>query len=241
MGADSEKHGEHPHQDMDLRKELNRSESERRRLESVIGDLENRLNTVIRNVSEIIYMLDSNGLITFINDGVERIGFSPKELIGINIFELVHPQDRARAFYRINERRRGERSTREYEVRFVTKDNASGHIDTAKRSPLLKVTAEGQYRFSDGDALSFVGTVGVASPDECAVRPSGIITPGSDHELGTTSMVPICASCKDIRNRKGEWERIESFLGRACGMTFTHTICPVCTRKLYPEIEHPDE
>ncbi len=241
MGAGSANNEKGAVWEKDLRRALEQSELERRRLESVLKDLENRLNTVISNVSEIIYMLDSNGLITFINDGVERIGFSPKELIGINIFELVHPQDRARAFYRINERRRGERSTREYEIRFVTKENAPGQSDTAKRSPLLKVTAEGQYRFSDGESLNFVGTVGVASPEECADRPSGIITPGSDHQLDTTSMVPICASCKEIRNRKGEWERIESFLHRACGMTFTHTICPVCTRKLYPEIENTDE
>ena len=56
-----------------------------------------------------------------------------------------------------------------------------------------------------------------------------------------TGLLPICASCKRIRNREGEWERLESYLGSRSEMSFTHSICPVCARELYPDIELTDE
>ena len=48
-------------------------------------------------------------------------------------------------------------------------------------------------------------------------------------------LVPICASCKNIRNDKGYWERIESYVAKHTDATFTHGICPECAKKLYPD------
>lgn len=54
-------------------------------------------------------------------------------------------------------------------------------------------------------------------------------------------LLPICASCKRIRNREGSWERLESYLGARSEVSFTHSICPTCARELYPEIELKEE
>lgn len=48
-------------------------------------------------------------------------------------------------------------------------------------------------------------------------------------------LLPICASCKSIRNDKGYWERIESYIAKHSDAEFTHSICPGCKKKLYPE------
>jgi DNA-binding NtrC family response regulator len=50
-----------------------------------------------------------------------------------------------------------------------------------------------------------------------------------------SGLLPICANCKNIRNDKGYWERIESYIGKHSDAEFTHGICPDCMRKLYPE------
>lgn len=50
-----------------------------------------------------------------------------------------------------------------------------------------------------------------------------------------SGMLPICASCKKIRNDKGYWERIESYIVKHSEAEFTHGICPDCMKKLYPE------
>lgn len=40
--------------------------------------------------------------------------------------------------------------------------------------------------------------------------------------------LPICAWCKDIRDVSGNWEKLESYIGRHSRATFTHALCPRC-------------
>ena len=58
-------------------------------------------------------------------------------------------------------------------------------------------------------------------------------------------MLPICASCKKIRDDKNEWQRLETYISKHSEATFTHGICPDCERKLYPDLADdaamPDE
>lgn len=51
----------------------------------------------------------------------------------------------------------------------------------------------------------------------------------------TQELIPICASCKSIRNSKDEWITIEHFLKHQLSLQFTHDICPDCIRQLYPQ------
>ena len=55
-----------------------------------------------------------------------------------------------------------------------------------------------------------------------------------------SGMLPICASCKKIRNDKGYWEQIESYIGERSNAQFSHGICPECKKKLYPELSDPE-
>lgn len=49
-------------------------------------------------------------------------------------------------------------------------------------------------------------------------------------------MLPICASCRKIRDDGGYWAQIEDYLGSRAQIEFTHAICPECVERLYPEI-----
>lgn len=49
-------------------------------------------------------------------------------------------------------------------------------------------------------------------------------------------LLPICTSCKKIRNDTGYWERIEVYIRDRSDAEFTHSICPECTKKLYPDL-----
>lgn len=51
-----------------------------------------------------------------------------------------------------------------------------------------------------------------------------------------TGLLPICASCKKIRNDQGYWERIERYIGERSSVQFSHGICPECAQKLYPDL-----
>ncbi len=51
-----------------------------------------------------------------------------------------------------------------------------------------------------------------------------------------SGLLPICASCKKIRDDNGYWNQIETYLRRHSDAEFSHSICPDCARKLYPKI-----
>jgi hypothetical protein len=44
-------------------------------------------------------------------------------------------------------------------------------------------------------------------------------------------LLPICASCKDIRDVSGDWEALESYIARHSRATFTHGLCPKCLQE----------
>jgi PleD family two-component response regulator len=48
-------------------------------------------------------------------------------------------------------------------------------------------------------------------------------------------ILPICASCKKIRNEDGYWEQIENYIRARSEVDFSHGICEECARELYPE------
>ena len=48
-------------------------------------------------------------------------------------------------------------------------------------------------------------------------------------------LLPICSYCKKIRDDKGYWNRLESYIRDHSGAEFTHGICPECLKKLYPD------
>lgn len=47
-------------------------------------------------------------------------------------------------------------------------------------------------------------------------------------------LLPICASCKKIRDDKGYWNQIETYIATHSEAEFSHGLCPACVKKLYP-------
>ena len=49
-------------------------------------------------------------------------------------------------------------------------------------------------------------------------------------------LIPICASCKKIRNDEGFWQQLEEYIGEHSDAEFSHGICQPCVKKLYPGV-----
>jgi hypothetical protein len=57
-------------------------------------------------------------------------------------------------------------------------------------------------------------------------------------EIKTLSgLLPICSECKRIRDDKGYWKQIESYIRKHSDADFSHSICPECAKKLYPDLD----
>ena len=53
--------------------------------------------------------------------------------------------------------------------------------------------------------------------------------------------LPICSHCKNIRDDKGYWNQIESYIHKHSDAEFSHGICPECMKKHYPEYYDDEE
>ena len=124
------------------------------------------LNSIINTIPDIIYRLDADGKIIFINDVVKNYNYEPEDLIGKNIFELVHPDDREKARYRVNERRTGDRRTKSFEVRLLTLEKKPIPFEIRSKEiykePVFLVQAEGLYSNNKVHSNTFLGTQGLA-------------------------------------------------------------------------------
>ncbi len=59
-------------------------------------------------------------------------------------------------------------------------------------------------------------------------------------EIKTLSgLIPICCSCKKVRDDEGFWQQVETYVRDRSRADFTHSICPDCFEKLYPDYKYP--
>src|SRR5437667_8045302 len=61
------------------------------------------------------------------------------------------------------------------------------------------------------------------------------LTEALAHVKTLSGLLPICASCKKIRDDKGYWQQVETYIADHSEADFTHGICPDCVKRLYPE------
>jgi len=54
--------------------------------------------------------------------------------------------------------------------------------------------------------------------------------------LNLKGLLPICSSCKRIRENEGYWTQIETYFRKYGEVQFTHSICPDCIKILYPSL-----
>ncbi|MGV7210862.1 putative bifunctional diguanylate cyclase/phosphodiesterase [Oxalobacteraceae bacterium A2-2] len=88
------------------------------RIATRLENSEKMYRNLVDSSPDIIYTLDHEGCFTFVNDRVQQLlGFTREELIGKHYSSLVHEEDRERARYVFSDKREGDRSARNVELR----------------------------------------------------------------------------------------------------------------------------
>ena len=112
--------------------------TERKQAEMALIVSQLEIESIVKTVADIIYRLDQHGNLTFVSDSVKRYGYLPEELIGTNVMKMVCPEDRTKTLHRIKERRTGDRSTKSFETKLITKNQAPVTFE------VFIISAEGQ-------------------------------------------------------------------------------------------------
>ncbi|MCP4716828.1 MAG: transporter substrate-binding domain-containing protein [Deltaproteobacteria bacterium] len=85
------------------------------------------------------------------------------------------------------------------------------------------------------DELERVGAVLKKTNQDLDMK-NKVLTKALEEVKTLSGLLPICAACKKIRDDHGYWNKIESYIAAHSEVDFTHSLCPECAKKLYPEL-----
>ncbi|NTV94691.1 MAG: EAL domain-containing protein [Thiobacillus sp.] len=142
---------------------LHHERRENERMRQRLTQSERLYRYLVEQSPDFIYTLDQSGRFTFVNQRAESLlGYARDELIGKHYSVLVHAEDLVRARHVLDERRTGERASRNVELRLrshYTEDTRHFEINVVT----LSVNAFGVYSHENpAGQREFIGTYGIA-------------------------------------------------------------------------------
>ena len=164
-----------------------RLESDNKRIAQQLERSEKLYRYLVDSSPDIIYTLNEEGRFSFVNDRAQQLlGFSRSELIGNHYSELVHDEDLERAYYVFNERRVGERASRNIELRL----KSAGARDKGPtfENTLVTLSFNSMGMYGDGkqkEGAEFFGTYGVARDITERKRAEAMISYHAYHDILT--------------------------------------------------------
>lgn len=205
--------------------------TERKRIETAVKESETKFRSVAQSAKDAIITADKSGKITFCNTAADKMfGYKEGELIGQSI-SILMPQR-----FRTAHERGMARVTASGETRMIN--------ETVE---LFGITMEGDEfpvelslsNWKSGNQTFYTGIIRDISERKQHEKEREALIDNLKRSLTKvrklSGLLPICASCKKIRDDKGYWNQIEAYIRDHSEADFSHGICPECSRKLYPE------
>ncbi len=159
-----------PYEAAELMSTLERALSHRRLersnhlMEERLKDSEELHRFIVNNSPDLIYLLDRNGCFTFVNDRFETLlGYPTEELAGRHYSELIFEDDLDAARNLFNERRTGDRASRNVELRVRSRRVRAAERAFQTQTVWMDLTAQGRYPEGvERSRENFLGTYGTA-------------------------------------------------------------------------------
>jgi len=180
-----------------------------------------RLVVILKDSNDAITVQDLTGNILSWNKGaVKMYGYSEAEALSMNIKSLIPPETNNVELKYLEQIASGS-IVDSYETKRVTKDGKI--IDV-----WLVITC---LKDNKGSISS------IATTERDVTERNTLLRKKESEVKVLRGMLPICASCKEIRDDDGYWHQIESYIRKHSEADFSHSLCPKCAKKLYPNID----
>ncbi len=208
---------------------ISRDISERQEFETKLRESENKFRDLAEKSLVGIYLIQDER-IKYVNPVLAGFfGYTVDELVDAkNPFDLVLPEDWPVAEEHIIKLLSGEIASAHYEFRGITKEKKTIFMEAYGTATILQ------------GRPAVIGTLLDISERKLAEEERDRLI--IDHldalsRIKTLSgLLPICSSCKKIRDDKGYWKQIESYISEHSEALFSHGICPDCAKNIYPEL-----
>ena len=195
---------------------------------------EKHYRVLLDESSDPTFSFYADGTYRYVNKAFARGTEKPlDEIIGNTIWD-VFEKDEADKRFAVVKRVFAEGKTEEIEVRVPLPSGDTYFLTTAK--PIF-------------NELGKVETV-ICTSKNITKRKLAEIALKEEHEKLIKAMeeikvlsglLPICSSCKKIRDDKGYWNQIESYIQEHSEAKFSHSICDECAEELYPGLGISDD
>jgi PAS domain S-box-containing protein len=196
------------------------------RMEREIQKRDNQIRRIARNLPGLVFQFrqspEGASSFPYLSEKFEHYhGVSPEAATENPdvVFHMIHPDDSPAVYEAI---RRSVETMENYlcEYRILRPDGRTVWL-RAESTP---------RRLEDGGILWDGVIIDITAQKE------------AEAEVETLrGIIPICASCKKIRDGDGYWEQVEAYVQKRSPAQFSHSICPECTRRLYPELYGDEE
>jgi PAS domain S-box-containing protein len=201
-----------------------------------LNDLKQKISNLLENMPGMAYQCHNDGkdwVLEYVSDGARELtGYSQTELVGSSglVFgDLIHPEDADRVSETVQKATANKTTFRvEYRIR---------HLDGSTRwvwEQGKQVDSDKEDSLLEGFICDISDRKHSESEKELAVQRLQKVI---DEIKTLRGIIPICASCKNIRNDTGAWEQLEAYIKKHTDANFSHGICPECVQRLYPELK----
>ena len=218
----------------DVRFELALDISNRKEIEEQLKNERDLLHTLLSIFPDMIYFKDSNLCFTRINKALaETIGLDdPNDAIGKTDNQFFAPEYAQSTLKDEKLIVRTKKPLINKVENMIRKDGVQRWVSTTK-VPILD--SHGHVHGIIGISRDFTELKRAEEEREKLL----IELQKALAKVNTLSgLVPICSKCKKIRDDKGYWSQVEDYIHAHSGTEFSHSLCPECTKILYPDFHN---
>jgi PAS domain S-box-containing protein len=194
-----------------------------RRTEAALRESEERF----RRLSEVSFegiAIHDHGIILDANvTQAKMLGYEPGEIIGMNVMQFATPESREIILRNIRAGYEGP-----YEVVGVRKDGTTFPVEVQAKAFTYQ-----------GRRVRVAAIRDITKRKQAEQERERLIAELTEALASVktlSGMLPICASCKKIRDDSGYWNQIESYIQAHSDAVFSHGICPDCMKRLYGDL-----
>ena len=206
--------------------------TERKRAEASLQEVMENYRTLSTNIPGMVYRAMPNWSVEIILNSEIICGYSINEFTTQKVIwlDLIHRDDKQQIFEEGAKLAKKQMAIVQ-EYRIIAKDGSTHWVSDHKASVFK----------DDGSFISIDGVVyDISKRKQAEEQRDKLITELQKalSEVKTLQgFLPICSYCKKIRDDKGYWNQIESYIHQHSDAEFSHGICPECAQEYYPDMD----